>query len=267
MVKSLQQWGKVWDRLALSDPMWTVCTDPKRPDGKWTTGEFFATGVAEIRTLIRHLESLNLGIDRGGLALDFGCGVGRLTQALSKEFRECHGIDISPEMISAATRMANGNSKCHFFVNSTPDLSIIRDNAFSFVYSSIVLQHIEPERTSSYIREFVRVLKPGGILVFQVPDRRKGQWIMRARVKLKLRTRVQQLLTSFGAPEMPARSGWGMYCFSEGRVRNLLGLTSGQIVDVRLTNSCDADFNGQLKFLREEPKEGFVSKQYVVVKA
>lgn len=266
-MKSLEQWGKVWDRLALHDPMWTVCTDPRRLDGKWTTAEFFATGVAEIETVISHLESLNLRIDRGGQALDFGCGVGRLTQALSREFRECHGIDISPEMIAAATRMANGNSKCHFFVNSNPNLSMVGDNTFSFVYCSIVLQHIEPERTSSYIREFVRVLKPGGILVFQVPDRRKGQWMMRVRGILKLRTRVRQLLTRFGAPEMPARSGWGMYCFSEGRVRNLLRGASGQIVDVRMTNSCDADFNGQLKFLREEPKEGFVSKQYVVVKA
>jgi ubiquinone/menaquinone biosynthesis C-methylase UbiE len=236
-------------------------------DGKWTTEEFFATGVSEIETVIDLLRSLNLQIDREGQALDFGCGVGRLTQALSTEFRECYGIDISPEMIAAATRMANGNSKCHFLVNSKPDLCSIEDSTLSFIYCSIVLQHIEPERVSSYLREFVRVLRPGGILVFQVPERRKGQWVMRVRGKLKLRTRVRQLLTLVGAPEMPARSGWRMYCFSERRIRKLLERGPAQIVDVCMTNSCFADFNGRLQYFRQEPKEGFVSKQYVVVKA
>ena len=267
MMRTLQNWSRVWDRLARYDPLWTVCTDPRKLDSKWTTNEFFATGVAESETVIAHLTSLNLRINREGKALDFGCGVGRLTQALAREFRECYGIDISSEMIAAARRMANGNANCHFLVNTAPDLAGFEDNAFAFIYCSIVLQHIEPQRIGCYIREFIRLLKPEGILVFQVPDRHIGQWIARVRSKLKFKTRVRQLLAKFGGPEVPCRSGWRMYCFSESKIRKLLGGGPGQIVDVRITNSCDADFNGGLQFLKKEPQRGMVSKQYVVVKA
>ncbi len=38
------------------------------------------------------------------LALDFGCGIGRLTQLLCKFFKKCIGVDISKEMIKLANK-------------------------------------------------------------------------------------------------------------------------------------------------------------------
>ena len=38
------------------------------------------------------------------------------------------------------------------------------------VYSNIVLQHIHPHYSKQYLKEFLRVLKPGGMLVFQLPS-------------------------------------------------------------------------------------------------
>ena len=52
--------------------------------------------------LSREVEALfdtiaRLGVDVGReRALDFGCGVGRVTQALCEYFTECTGIDIAP---------------------------------------------------------------------------------------------------------------------------------------------------------------------------
>ena len=40
---------------------------------------------------------------------------------------------------------------------------------FDFIYSNIVLQHIPREAQFGYVREFGRILKPGGIAVFQTP--------------------------------------------------------------------------------------------------
>jgi SAM-dependent methyltransferase len=53
-------------------------------------------------------------------------------------------------------------------------LRMFSDGSFSFVLSMIVLQHIAPSYSHRYIAEFIRVLKPGGIAVFQVPGRYLG---------------------------------------------------------------------------------------------
>ena len=54
-------------------------------------------------------------------------------------------------------------------LNARDDLSIFADGAFDFVFSFLVLQHMPPPLAESYLREFVRVLKPGGIGYFQMP--------------------------------------------------------------------------------------------------
>lgn len=162
----LDYWKNNWDELGRNDPLWVVLTDESKRGGKWEVNEFFETGRREIESVFRQLESLGIAA-RGGKALDFGCGVGRLSQALSNRFEEVHGVDISPSMISSAKDYAQSNGRCHFHVNTSDRLDLFGDNTFNFVYSNIALQHIEPQYAKNYIREFVRVLSPGGCAVFQ----------------------------------------------------------------------------------------------------
>ncbi|MCU1219443.1 MAG: hypothetical protein JWN42_640, partial [Candidatus Angelobacter sp.] len=49
-------------------------------------------------------------------------------------------------------------------------------------------------------------------------------------------------------------------------IRNVIIQNGARVVDVQLTNSCDPSFSGDLRYLAREPQEGFVSKQYCVVK-
>jgi cyclopropane fatty-acyl-phospholipid synthase-like methyltransferase len=53
-----------------------------RKGRRWTTEEFFATGVTEIAALMAEARGFGLPASRRR-ALDFGCGLGRLTQALA----------------------------------------------------------------------------------------------------------------------------------------------------------------------------------------
>jgi len=55
-------------------------------------------------------------------------------------------------------------------VNARKDLKLFADNRFDFVYSNITLQHIEPRFIKRYVEEFVRLLAPGGVLLFQFPS-------------------------------------------------------------------------------------------------
>ena len=103
-------------------------------------------------------------------ALDFGCGVGRLTRALSRHFKQCVGLDISEVMIERARQLNRAFPGCDFKVNSTAALAAIADRSMDLVYTRYVLQHV-PDRAAirSYIADFMRILKPGGLLCFQLP--------------------------------------------------------------------------------------------------
>ena len=159
-----------WDELAELDPYWVICTAPDKRFGGWRPDDFFATGEAEIEEVLGEAQELGRP-QRREVALDFGCGLGRLTRALAERFESCVGVDISERMVEGARECNAHLDNCSFQVNSGVDLSQFDDARFDLVYTSIVLQHV-PERAAidSYIGEFVRVLRPGGLLVFQLPS-------------------------------------------------------------------------------------------------
>jgi cyclopropane fatty-acyl-phospholipid synthase-like methyltransferase len=160
-------WQKNWNELGKDDPLWVVLTDPTKKGGKWEPAEFFETGRAEIDAALREIAVRKFSL-RQGRALDFGCGVGRLSQALARRFERVDGVDISPSMIEHAKRFNQFPQKCHYHVNPAADLRLFEDNTFDFLYSAITLQHIEPRFQKSYLQEFVRVLAPDGIAYFQI---------------------------------------------------------------------------------------------------
>ena len=99
--------------------------------------------------------------DRGislehGRALDFGCGVGRLTRALAAHFDSCDGVDVAASMIDRARELNDNGERVRFHHNDTPDLRLFGDESFDFILALIVLQHMEPELMRGYMREFVR---------------------------------------------------------------------------------------------------------------
>lgn len=149
--------------------MWAILSDPARKGRRWTPEEFFATGVAEIRGVMQSVDALGVPYSRAH-ALDFGCGVGRLSQALADHFDRVTGVDISATMVGYATRFNRFADRVRYICNPAPDLAVLPDAAVSFIYSDIVLQHIAPAQTVVYLREFARVLAPGGVLVFQLPS-------------------------------------------------------------------------------------------------
>lgn len=165
----LDELKKDWDALGRIDPMWAVLTHDDRRDRGWDEEAFFATGRAEIAGVVADLERLGLPARRER-CLDFGCGVGRLTQALAAHFTRCDGVDIAPSMLEAARRLNRHADRIAFHLNDTDDLSLFPSGTFDLVYSNIVLQHVGPEAAKAYMREFVRVLSPGGLALFQLPS-------------------------------------------------------------------------------------------------
>lgn len=156
-----------WETFARRDPYWAVLTEPDKAGNRWDVEEFFRTGRDEIATVMAYLSSLGLEGHRGH-ALDFGCGVGRLTRALADHFDEVVGLDIAPSMLDLA-RAHDPLDRCRFLLNDATTLRL-DSNSFDFAYSNIVFQHIEPRHTRRYLAELLRVLKVGGVLLFQLPS-------------------------------------------------------------------------------------------------
>jgi ubiquinone/menaquinone biosynthesis C-methylase UbiE len=127
--------------------------------------EFFDTAKDLIRELETELKRLPSTVSLSNRkALEIGCGPGRLMRPLSRHFGEIHGIDVSDEMIAQARRKLAAIPHAHPHHASGSDLSQFPSDTFDFVYSYAVFQHIpSPDVVFSYLRETVRVLKPGGI--------------------------------------------------------------------------------------------------------
>lgn len=259
-MKSLQELQRNWEGFAQADPLWAICTDPDRRSKKWSRDEFFATGKTEVEVVFSCVAEAGVKIDLHSPALDFGCGVGRLTQALAAYFPECWGVDISPTMIALAREFSEGLPQCRFLLNESDRLDTLLDNHFGFVYSSIVLQHIERPFSCKYIAELVRVLKPGGVLVFQIPDSQRGSTLKKVRARLALRSKLQSFLGRAKPFTME------MHCIPEADIRKLVLENGARVVDVRLTNSTEPSFCGNLQYVKFEPFSDYVSKQYCVVK-
>ena len=181
-----------WEDLGALDPCWAILSQPGTRYGGWDREKFFATGEEEISAVMNAAQQLELPRNFHR-ALDFGCGIGRLTRALASRFQQVVGLDISQSMIDQAIGL--GLPNCRFLVNDSSSLPFDADQ-FDFIYTAIVLQHVPSQKLiRRYIAEFVRTLKPGGLLVMQLPS------YVPLRRRLQARRRLYAWLRSAGIPE------------------------------------------------------------------
>ena len=229
---SLKKTQAVFEEYGDVDPLYAVLSSKDKQGNKWDVEEFFETGRASIAKALQHIESLKVPLHRRS-ALDFGCGVGRLTQALAEKFEAVSGVDISSSMIDKANSYNKAGDSCTYFVNTTDDLALFEDKTFDFVYTELVLQHMHPKASSRYISEFFRVLRPGGVTLFQIPSGRRytpGS--------------IHERLYSFSRG--PLKRWWKrlrgkipveMHHINVAQVKEIIADAGGQLIDARQAGS------------------------------
>ena len=165
-MNDLEHLRRVWQTLGREDPLWAVLSQPDKRGGRWKPEEFLATGRAEIDSQMQALAAHGLPARRG-LALDFGCGAGRLSRALAAHFERVVGVDVAASMIETARGLNADIGNVEFRENASARLQGVVDGSVDFVYSNVTLQHIPAQLAVGYVDEFFRVLAPGGVAVFQ----------------------------------------------------------------------------------------------------
>jgi SAM-dependent methyltransferase len=200
---SLSRSRKHWEDMGDLDPCWAILTEPGTKHGRWDLEKFFETGNDEISCLTSAAERLGLP-KQHDWALDFGCGVGRLTRALALHFQNVVGIDISQSMLSRAVAL-NPHANCEFLLNDSESLPFF-SGKFDLIYTALVLQHVPAQESiRRYIAEFVRVLKTGGLLVMQLPSH------VPFRRRLQARPRMYAWLRSAGLSEQLLYNKLGLH--------------------------------------------------------
>jgi len=177
MSRLLSHVEQTWNQLGKEDPYWSVLSSDHFRGERFEANEelFWSTGQGEVQRLLRWLSRNRLATPRHGVCLEFGCGTGRITDWLSKEFDSVLGCDISAAHLALAQRrFANNNVKHVRFlcVDQLGELDSLPE--FDLLFSVLVLQHNPPPVMAYILDKLLRRLRSGGIAYFQLPTYGRG---------------------------------------------------------------------------------------------
>lgn len=105
-------------------------------------------------------------IPSGGRVLDAGCGPATMIQELLDRGYEVLGTDIAPHMIEECQKRFAGNPRASFAV-APADVLPVAEGSQDAVTAMGLLEYLNDEPAS--LKEFHRVLKPGGIAILTYP--------------------------------------------------------------------------------------------------
>ena len=107
--------------------------------------------------------------------LDAGCGTGTLSRWMATQGYRVLGIDAAGEMIARARELAHASQladRLRFSTTNSISALKFENNSFDGVLCSSVLEYVaEPE---ACVAEFARVLRPAGLLLVSIPNRRSA---------------------------------------------------------------------------------------------
>ncbi len=153
---------------------------PETAFGKW----FLQTNTWTVHVLDRAMNDLDRLIperkDSYPVVADLGCGWGRSLQKLHERYapERLIGIDIDPKMLeTSAKEVKQAGIQAEFIRCSSASLPL-QDNSVDLLFCHQTFHHLIEQDQA--IAEFLRVLKPGGILLFAESTRRYiHSWIIR----------------------------------------------------------------------------------------
>ena len=191
-----------WQIIAKEQPYWGVLSvDQFR--GQDISGDnkaqFFASGVDYVNRLLglvhKHFGPVM------GRALDFGCGVGRLSIALASRFTEVVGVDVSEEMLNLCRNNARQFGVRNIELVLSDDTLSRVTGQFDLVNTIIVLQHIPQERGIRIFQRLIDLTKVGGICSIQVTYARERLMLAHELGSAQYYRRTQNALLDLRATE------------------------------------------------------------------
>ena len=109
MSRMLSNIAREWRKFGETAPHWSVVTSEafSVENIEHNLEHFYSLGQDHLKTMLNPLLRAGVGKRRFRKALDFGCGVGRLTLPLAGVANQVMGVDISPPHLSLARQRAD----------------------------------------------------------------------------------------------------------------------------------------------------------------
>lgn len=165
---------RAWRRWSETEPYYGVLAEERYRQESFTdhSEAFWATGPAYLTERMDAAERY-FGAFARRRALDFGCGVGRLSLPMAQSFETVLGLDVAPAMLAQAQRKADEAGLANLRFALSDDALGAADGRFDLVMSCIVLQHIPLRRGMAILHRLLDLVELGGIAALQLcVDRR-----------------------------------------------------------------------------------------------
>ena len=160
-----------WREIGRSEPYYGVLTHAKFLRQNLNAAaltEFYESGRQDVASLLDRIRTTFNGSFRPLRAIDFGCGVGRMTLAMGEYVEQVFGVDISPHMIAEAEKhRAERRITSVVFQGNLPREPV------DWVNSCVVFQHIPPERGYNILAELLGCLRSGGVATIHITTHRE----------------------------------------------------------------------------------------------
>jgi 2-polyprenyl-3-methyl-5-hydroxy-6-metoxy-1,4-benzoquinol methylase len=179
---------KAWQNVGKIDPYFGVLSQPRfrsAADEGETRCEFFSSGDEHVEGLFATIRE-NLEPEFApSRALDFGCGVGRVTIPLARRIAQVVAIDVSDSMLSEANKNCEEAGVRNVTLLKSDDGLGRLSGDFDFLHSFIVFQHISPRRGERILRAMLQRLSENGIGALHFVYATQAPWWKRCFRKLR----------------------------------------------------------------------------------
>ena len=157
---------KDWKKYGKNDPYFGVLGEETYRSKNLDPGsrdQFFRSGERYVHFVLDVVRNNLDPAFKPACAIDFGCGVGRVTIPLAAVSDLVVGVDISDEMLSEAQKNCDERGlKNVTFLKSDDRLSRVK-GPFNFAHSFIVFQHIRTNRGEQILQRLIDLLQDGGV--------------------------------------------------------------------------------------------------------
>src|SRR3954466_14950401 len=162
---------RYWKHLGEERPYWPVLSSPEYLPENAPTGQysFYESGAKDLRMLVTPLARIGRPPSEFPVAFEFGCGLGRVTSHLCREFEWVIACDVSVPHLAIAQRALSERGISNVSLVQAGTEGFGMSQSFDLWFSRPPPQHNPPPLIAANLEQALSILRLKGVPSIQVP--------------------------------------------------------------------------------------------------